>query len=177
MMISTADRQILLKRLVTVWGDYLQPLVPFANAKLLLAAVAEVESTFGSNTRPRYEKNYDFGGSYWTAENAQKWGWNEYGPIVCCSYSSFQIMYPTALELGLPSSQDPMCLNHDDIAINYVVKYIKERALDKGAKTIEDIADTYNSGSFKDKIVPTAYIKKFVEAYKSVQVTRGIDIS
>lgn len=177
MIIPIEVRQHLLRKLVVIWGDYLQPRIPFANARLILAALAEVESTFGSNCRPKYEPAYDVGGGYWTPDNAKKWSWYTYGPIVCCSYSSWQMMYPTALELGLCPTLNPTCLNHDEIAVNYVCEYLIKRVLDKGAGSLEELADAYNSGSFRDKNVPENYVKKFIAAYKNVQMTRGIDIS
>lgn len=132
--------------------------VGFADPKRLLTAIAVVESGYGTYNVPKYEKAYDLGGRY-----GNKAEWLKWGALAACSYSSFQIMYAVAREMGYQGS--PIGLCHDDVALPYVIKLLQRRILDRGASTLADVADAYNSGNFRDSVVPTAYIAKFLAAY------------
>ena len=132
----------------------------------ILTAIAVVESDFGKCNRPRYEKSYDIGGTVYNLDKSglYRGKWLEYGSLMACSYSSFQIMYMVACELGYKSS--PIDLSNDEIAISWVIKLINRRILGvQNARLPQEIADAYNSGSCRDRFVPQVYVGKFMVVY------------
>lgn len=149
-----------LVRIITAHAGLLQPMIDWADARALLAAMAEVESTFGEDAVPRHERSFDFGGRWARTDLLRRWGsW------AACSYSSFQIMHPVAVELGFDSERPPAELHEDEVAIIYVNEYIVRRILRPGARTVRDFADAYNSGSHRDSFVPIQYVERFEKAY------------
>jgi hypothetical protein len=74
-------------------------------------------------------------------------------------------MYPTAYELGFNAS--PWTLWDDIVAVPWIVKYINVRA--RGAQTVEQIADAYNSGSFRDSFKPAHYIDRVTCFYHEMK--------
>lgn len=157
-----------LEKIIKLAAPMLKPYLKFADSYGILAAIATVESSFGTNNISRFEKVYAPGGSYYNAD--QKERHLKWGAGACCSFSSFQILYPTACELGFDSSpynRDPHELSNDEVAIFYVIEYIKNRVLAKGADTIEKLFDAYNSGTFKDDNIPHNYIRAALQAYNS----------
>lgn len=159
------ERQLKLKKIILSNQRVLQSVinVPWADPVLLIASIAEVESKFGFYNVPNYEKAFDLGGPY-----AKDGLWFRWGSWAACSYSSFQIMYPVAVELGFNGERSPLELWDDDVAFHFVLEYIKKRILGKGASSIDEFADAYNSGSFKDKNIPQEYIRDFKLAYENV---------
>lgn len=144
----------------------LQPKVePWGNAQALLMALASVESDFGAWNVPRAEPSYMPGGRYYRSDDSQKQAYREWGALACCSYSSFQIMHPTARELGFAIDRCPLDLWFDDIAIYFVIEYIRKRILERGANSVEAFGDAYNSGNHRDQNIPVGYIEKFKAAY------------
>lgn len=148
-----------LTELCKSYGPSLEKVAPWLDGECLLKALAMNESALGVYNVPKHEKAYDLGGTYGKREL-----WARFGSWAACSYSSWQIMYPVALELGFTGS--PMDLWHDDTAINYVVELIKRRIIARGATDIKQVFDAYNSGSFKDSIVPHDYIEKGCKNYE-----------
>lgn len=155
------EKQEKLRELILASGPALSKKMNFADGILILAALAEVESSFGIYAIPRHEKIFDIGGVY-----CNKDLWKQWGAWAACSYSSWQIMYPVSVELGFPGR--PQDLMEDETAIHWVMEYIDKRILAKGCSNLWQFADAYNSGSFRDKVVPTTYIEKFNQAYHSV---------
>lgn len=143
------------------YGGTLEKEAPWLDGECLLKAIAMNESSYGSYNLPRFEKAYSYNqkGIY---SNRDLWA--KYGDWAACSYSSFQIMYPTALELGFNGS--PMDLWKDSTAIYYVVELILRRTIRKGATTVQHVLDAYNSGTFKDNNIPQEYINKGMIAYQ-----------
>lgn len=139
---------------------------------LLLGTIAEIESGFGQYALPKYEKLYDFGEKY--SDHAK---WLKWGAWAACSYSSFQIMYPTACEFGFdsaPWNRNPMDLWDDEIAVLFVVDLLNTRILGRGARNLFQIADAYNSGSFQDDVYPMEYINKFKVIYSQIGNLRNL---
>lgn len=131
-----------------------------------LAALSMNESFGGLYRAPKYETNYGPGGSYYSKENYTRWGaW------ACCSYSSFQIMYPTAIELGYTGNPVELQLK-DEIAIVWVKKYFEKRVFAKTNKfiTIGNAADAYNSGSFLDNNIPQKYVANLYIFYNELEI-------
>jgi hypothetical protein len=129
----------------------------------LLQTLALKESNYGSNNVPRYEPSYGPGGPYYNVTHVQRL-YSKYGKDSCCSYSSFQIMFITAWELGYKGTPDKLA--QDDIAIEFVIKMINQRIMKYGPINLDKIFDAYNSGSFKDKYIPREYISEAKHYYK-----------
>ena len=164
-----------LKYVIGYGARILQPSIPWANAVALLGALAEVESSFGVHNQARFERAYNYGGSLCNVDQKEKL--YQWGAWAACSYSSFQIMYPTACELGFdvkPWLRSPGDLFDDEVAIHFVLRYIQRRIIDRGAKTVREFGDAYNSGNHRDHIVPIEYMNKFDYHYAGVLARRGL---
>jgi len=148
----------------------LQPYLKFADAAAVLYALSVCESSGGTDRVPRYEKSYaPLGTNY---KNEQPERYKVWGALSAISYSSFQIMYCTACEQGFDSApylRSPLELQNDEVAIFYVIEFIKNRVVAKGGSRVEDIPDSYNTGNFKDQIFNQDYTKKFMANYNSLQ--------
>mgnify|MGYP001563777809 CR=1 FL=1 len=148
------DRATLLNKIIPEWAKKLN--VPSGiNPVALLKALARQESTYGANAKPRREKGYLPGGKYFNADQATRYA--KYGKDAGSSWGSFQILYPTAVELGFTGV--PLQLGDDRVGIGFVMELLNRRILKRDkAQTIEQIADGYNSGTHRDKSIPNQYI-------------------
>ena len=147
------------------------------NGYALLAAIAEVESSGGVNNYPNFEPYWVPEGTSFTIEGRIQKGrhpssnsivrlrYEKYGMASGCSFSSWQILYHTAADMGYVGV--PWDLWNDHFAINWVVKLLN-RIQEAGADTLAEVADAYNSGTHKDRIVPKHYIAKIDAAYKRI---------
>lgn len=130
----------------------------------LLWAIYDCERYTKGNRTPRYEPSYGPGGFYYKISKAVRDEYKEWGPSACCSYSDFQLMYIVAVELGYKGV--PLALDRNVVALPFVVKYLNRRVFSfPGNETVEQVADAYNSGSFRDPLRPERYIAKFVKRY------------
>ena len=141
----------------------LQGHLSFADAALLLGAIAEIETKYLELNVPKHEAAYDWHGKYFDFNL-----WQLHGSLAACSYGPWQIMFPVAVELGFNCNIQPYSLTEPVNSIHWVIEYIVRRALKKGADNIEKVFDAYNSGSCRDEIIPIHYIERGVEAYYSV---------
>jgi hypothetical protein len=85
-----------------------------------------------------------------------------YGVDAACSYGPFQIMAVNAI------GYTPKELNEDpEKATEATVAYINRRifAGKYPAHDLEQFADAYNSGTWRDANTPTVYIKRFKQFY------------
>lgn len=128
------------------------------NPTALLAAIADVESSFGENNKPRYEAVFDKGGKYYS-EDAYKL----FGEEACCSYGVWQIMGTVLYELGMRTHKPSELTTNFGLACSCTVLYLNRRL--PYADNIRQVGDGYNSGSYKDDYVPAVYIKKLEKAY------------
>lgn len=131
--------------------------------EVLLAAICYGESTFGRNNQPRREPAYCPGGVYYENSEEVQEAYARFGQDAACSWGPWQILFITARELGYDG--EPQALTDPQVTIDWVIKFINKRILARGCKTLEKIADAYNSGSCKDAHVPSGYIRKLVSAY------------
>jgi hypothetical protein len=150
-----------------------------------MAAIKRVESSDGHNNYPRFEAAYapkgetftvqghliTGTGACWNAIVAKRWA--QYGMASACSFSSYQILAHTAMDIGF--ADVPWALWDDRIAATYVRRKILG-IIGMGATTIEQLADAWNSGSFKDGIIPTKYIADVRAAYDSLEPTTPANI-
>ncbi len=123
----------------------------------LLWAISGCESTFGKNYSPRFEAAYAPGGRYYRDSQQQKLLWRNYDRDAACSWSPWQI-----LPCNAPGFS-PLELATDlDKAATAVIGYIRRYVLGaKGAVTLEEVLDTYNSGTWRDEQSPA--VEKYVE--------------
>jgi hypothetical protein len=86
-----------------------------------------------------------------------------FGDAGASSWSSFQILYVAAWELGCDLA--PWMLHDDATALTWVIRHLDRRVFTAGARTVAEIADAYNSGSHTDGNVPAEYIASFIVHY------------
>jgi hypothetical protein len=142
-----------LSRIRKMGGEY-QP-------DAFLVALSGIESSFGLNDIPRYEPAYGYGGRYAKASHLAK-ALERYGALAACSYGPWQVMYIVAYELGF--RDHPLRLWHRRLNCQFAVEKINQ-LIDRGAKTVSQILDGYNSGNFTDQNVPSHYLEQFPNKY------------
>lgn len=134
----------------------------------LLLALAGNESGFGRQSGLRVEAGYSPGGKYFTP--FLKAAFAAYGKAACGSWGPFQIMYPTAYELGFRGY--PWGLFTAEISLPWVVAMLNRRIfpdLPKGlpeAEFVAKVGDGYNTGSSKKGAPPKEYIADFFGHYQ-----------
>jgi hypothetical protein len=142
------------------------PLAPFEGEPVdtarLLWALAGIESTYGRDREYcRIEPAYQPTGDVYRKSQALRDLWRRYGALAACSLGTWQMMAITARELG--HSGHPIELQADAALVYLVVRYL-ERAR---PATLPDVFDAYNSGSCRDRIIPDAYIRSGLAAYRA----------
>lgn len=133
------------------------------DSNAVLWAVYRSEKYNKHNLAPRMEPAYAEGGRYYERSERVRELHTLWGNWAACSFSNFQILFIVADELGYTGP--PLALDKDSVAIPYVVRYLNRRVFQRKAKTIEQIADAYNSGTHLDDNVPQRYINKFKRYY------------
>ncbi len=152
----------MIKKLIFEYAPLIKETV---DTEALLWAVYECEKYTRQYRTPRFEPAYAPGGLYFRSSSMVRQEYARWGSSAACSYSNFQIMFIVARELGYDAP--PLALDKDSVALPYVVRYINVRILaTPGVETVENIADAYNSGTYRDANVPERYINKFVRKYK-----------
>jgi hypothetical protein len=133
-------------------------LPPGIDGAKLLWALAGNESSFGSHCGPRHENGYCYGGKYFDPALTALWGC-----LAHMSYGPWQVMYPNISK----GSLDPrIASGNHELTCNAAVQLINDRILEhEHATTIEQIADAYNSGDWRDANVPVQYIADLVKHY------------
>jgi len=163
--VAATTRQNRLGLLIEEYAPHLRNLKRInVDPEILLKAIACVESNYGKNTKPLFEKSYYKGGYYYKKSKQVRDLVKRFGRAAAKSYSSWQILFVVAWELGFRGT--PEELDNDEIAIIYVIKFLNNRVLKYNPKSIDDIFDGYNSGTYKDDVVPHGYINKAKAAYK-----------
>lgn len=134
--------------------------------EVVLAALLCCETDFWHPKwrQPRVEAAYLPGGAYYRRSLAVRTAYRKYGKAAAASWGPWQLMYPTAHELGFRAR--PLDLADAAVSLPYVVEYLNRRVFCWTPLDLGDIADGYNSGSCVDQIVPMTYIDKFVRAYE-----------
>jgi hypothetical protein len=128
------------------------------DAARVLWALAGAESSFGQDFAPRHEASYCRGGRYFDIAATR-----DYGCLAHCSYTPWQIMYAN-FQTGMwpPYLLDEV--TSPAVGIRTAIARIN-KAIQEGARTLAQIADAYNSGSFRDSVIPVAYINDVQEKY------------
>lgn len=125
----------------------------------LLYALSGNESDFGANCKPRFEPAY-FSGRYAKAA-AQAQLNAEYGEDAAKSYGPWQVMLINAPGFApdeLAEDLEKACT----ATVGYINRYVLTA---QKAVTLEEIADTFNSGNWRDANVPHVYISNFLQHY------------
>lgn len=142
----------------------------------LLRAIARKESRSGENNCPRFEASYIPKGLSFTVQGRLLVGtgrnvngvvqprWLKWGLQSAASFSSWQILYHTAADLGFDGP--PHTLWDDSIALPWVRRRLAVIATRVPEQTVERYADAWNSGSARDANVPAEYIADLVRFYK-----------
>jgi len=81
-----------------------------------------------------------------------------------CSFGPWQVLYHTAADRGFMGA--PWELWGTQVCEPWV-KMELTRQFNRGAKTIQTLADAWNSGSFTDANYPGDYVAKVVTAFKA----------
>lgn len=127
----------------------------------LLWAICGAESSFGENSKYRIEKSYMPGGRYHNAILYEKYGEN-----AAASCGAWQVMFPVAWELGFRGSPGELAEPENNLKI--AIKYLNIRA--RGAQTVEQFADAYNSGNYRDDKIPLQYIRRVLHYYAKINM-------
>ncbi len=148
---------------------------PGIDGNALLIAIAMVETEGGRNNCPRFEVAYIPKGERFTVQGRVIEGtgacvnsivlerWQKWGLASAASYGPWQILYHTAADRHYRGC--PWGLWSQAGSRPFVVAQL-ERIVCKGARSIEEVADAWNSGNHFDQIVPHRYIAKVVAEYK-----------
>ena len=123
----------------------------------LLYAIGGVESSFGKWFGPRHEKAYCRGGRYFDRKLTRK-----YNCLAHCSYGYWQVMYANAARIN--ARVEPSLMLDPLHALPITIGWM-QHVVGRGAVTVRDIADAWNSGSHRDAIVPVRYIEKVERLY------------
>jgi len=123
------------------------------------------------NPVPRLEKAYCPGGRYYSDRQ-----WKVYGEDSAKSFSNWQIMYPTAFELGYRGM--PHELDDDAVAIRWVVELLNRRIIRRArindqVVTLEELLDGYNTGDPADAIHNHEYVRCGSEHYAQAREIIG----
>lgn len=141
------------------------------NGAVLLWALAGIESDYGRlSDFARHETAYMPGGTYYRHSTQLRALWERYGVLAACSLGPFQIMLPTAVEMGYDGPPHGLLepFTAAEIAARLILKrHVRQR----GAKLLAEVFDAYNSGTHRDAIVPEKYIKKGLAAYRTAVAT------
>ena len=86
----------------------------------------------------------------------------KFGCHAHCSYGPWQLMYQNALTIR---SVDPAAMLNPLEAMPLTVEWMR-RIVRRGAVTVRDVSDAWNSGSHRDSIVPRRYIDKVLKLYR-----------
>lgn len=131
-----------------------------------LLATCGVESSFGKNCGLRTEPAYSPGGLYYKRSPEIQKAFGLYGYAACGSWGPWQIMYPTAAELGFGGLPWEL---YGAASLPWVIRLLNVRFLPHvegpEAEIVKQLADAYNSGNSKDQAVPVPYINKVLGYY------------
>jgi len=89
--------------------------------------------------------------------------WQQHGVLASSSLGTFQLMYVTAYELGF--RDHPIRLQDDDVAAVWATRFV-DRSINRGAATLMEVFDSYNSGWHLDTNVPASYIERGCAFYE-----------
>ena len=137
-------------------------LPPDIDGPRLLWAISGVESSFGGDVSPRHERGYCATGKYFDLARTKQWGC-----LAHCSFGPWQVMYASFSSDIRPTD----IMAQPEIVAGAAVQLIQKRIIGvEHATKIEQIADAYNSGDWRDSTVPEAYIADVVKYYNTIPI-------
>ncbi len=145
------------ERLCSMGGAMLRGAPADVDFDALLYAIGGVESSFGKWIGPRHENAYCRGGRYYDRKLTRK-----HNCLAHCSYGPWQVMYANVARIN--ARVDPSLMLDPLHALPITVQWL-EYIIERGAGTVAQIADAWNSGSHRDAIVPVRYIEKVERLY------------
>lgn len=116
----------------------------------LLWALAGAESSFGADANPRHEPAYCRGGKLHSEILSSAWGC-----LAHCSYGPWQVMFANATP-GISPLQmaiDP------DIGARLATRLLGRIAIEQGAKSVDELAEAYNTGRIRPDPAYVARVK------------------
>ena len=167
-MVVSEDRRPILQQCLR-YGGQITGLVDeqgcAADGARVLWAIAGCESDYGRLAEyARHEPAYMPGGRYYQRSFDQRVAWQRWGVAAACSWGAWQLMAPTAREMGYAGP--PSGLMVHEVCARWATTLIVQRFIQgHGARSIRDVLDAYNSGSHRDRIEPVGYIGKGLAAY------------
>lgn len=139
----------------------------------VLWAISGCESSFGEDCAPRHEESYCVGRYSHNAEVKALTA--QYGHAAHASFGPWQTLLINVERFGPGSvllkatevTPEEMidCDNAAWRAADFINRNILRR---EGARTLAEIADAYNSGDWRDRIVPKQYIADCEKFYATV---------
>ncbi len=156
-------------RLCSYGSRMLDP-IPGVDGAALLWAIGTIESARGKHAVPRYEPAFGWKGRY--ANTQQRRLLREHGDLAASSLGPWQVMYCNVWTVtgGMVT---PLEMYQPATAMMVTVLWMNSNILARGAKTVAEIADAWNSGNHKDSNVPHAYIAK-VQAEYDARVNQDV---
>lgn len=159
-------------------ANELQPFIPSnIDAYALMIAFGTVESGAGViGNRSRFEPSYSGnhykrlpkGTSMFEKSAIVRDAFETWGDSAAMSYGIFQVMYTTALFLNVLSLADPPeKLREHKTNFDAFIAMIKYICKSDKTISISQIADAYNSGTYKDVNIPVGYIDRILKVYLS----------
>lgn len=134
-----------------------------------LWALSGNESSFGRNLTPRFEPAYFKGGSYYQNSPEVQALVEKYGHAAACSYGPWQLLLVNAIGCTPDQLQSDIgaCAR---ATIDFINREIVGR---QQARTMDAIADAWNTGNWKDRNVPWAYIHELTDYYLNFPMPLG----
>jgi len=142
------------------YGCQLLNLPAGVNGAQLLWALSGNESSFGADCNPRLEPAY-WTGKY-SADTVQAKINKLFGPLGASSSGPWQVMAINAWKGGISPAD---VANDLDKAARATVGFLNRSIAAQWPLNLADIFDMYNSGNWKDTIVPHQYIADGVKNY------------
>lgn len=150
-------------------------LPPTVDRQILMDAIAAQETAGGVNNCPRFEVSYMPTGFACTVQGrilrgtGANWNpivqarWEKWGLASAASYGAHQVLYHTAADLGF-DKHPALLWVEPDTCRQAVIARLNQIAA-KGAQTVEQFADAWNSGSFRDRFEPKDYMRELRAHY------------
>jgi hypothetical protein len=155
--------------------NYAPLVTPIAgiDTTLLLAAMAANESTVGVDCGPRYEQNWDWGGTY-SKNPKQQSLLNLYGRAAAMSYGPLQIMFYNA-----PGCTPEELNTNLSMVMRASIEYLNNQIREFDPKTVTDVGQMWNGGHVvRPPAVPSLrvqnYCKELNENYTAATTWFGL---
>ena len=152
-------------------------LVPGVSCDALLVAIEKVETSGGANNWPRLEPSWIPLGLTFTVQGHYVKGtgasvndivrgrWAKWGLASAASWGPWQILYHTAADMGFDGA--PWELFDPSVSETWVVDRLTNIA-HAGARTVEEFAAGWNTGSYTRAEIVPVYVAAVLAAYKNV---------